>query len=206
VGILIDMHLHTKRHSRCSAIDPKKLVRQAVKRGLAGVVITEHHYQWPEDELQELRDACDEPGFILLAGFEYTSSQGDILIYGLEPRDVPEFSPGMPPERALDMARALGGFCVAAHPTRAGLGFDERIFTLPLNAIEVRSVNLQEHEQRLAIGLAGHTGLPPMASSDAHRIDDVGRYANEFDDPILTMAHLRAALKRGRFRPKTILA
>lgn len=205
MGILIDLHLHTKRHSRCSSIDPHKLIRQATKRGMTGLVITEHHYQWPDEELMELVDECDEPGFVLLAGFEYTSAQGDILIYGLKPTDVPAFVPGMSPEKALQMAHERDGFCVAAHPTRAGLSFDERIFSLPLNAIEVRSVNLKEHEQRLAMGIAAHTKLPSTASSDAHQLSDVGRYATEFDDPIQTMAHLHLALKRGRFRPANIL-
>ena len=91
--------------------------------------------------------------------------------------------------------------CIAAHPTRAGLGFDERIYTLPLHALEVSSVNLKEHEQRLAASLANALKKPMMASSDAHHLQDVGRYATEFDDPIQSMTDLRQAIAQGRFRP-----
>jgi hypothetical protein len=80
------------------------------------------------------------------------------------------------------------------------MGFDERIATLPLDAIEVRSVNLLEHEQRLALHLAGNLGLRCVAGSDAHQLQDVGIYATEFEDPIQSMADLQDALRRGRFR------
>jgi predicted metal-dependent phosphoesterase TrpH len=80
------------------------------------------------------------------------------------------------------------------------MGFDERIATLPLDAIEVRSVNLLEHEQRLALQLAGNLGFGAVAGSDAHQLHDVGRYATEFDDPIQSMSDLQEAVRHGRFR------
>lgn len=180
---------------------PERLVKQAVKAGLEGVVITEHHHVWEQRELDELQKDFGAPGFVVLSGFEYTSSQGDLLFYGLTPDQSLDFVPGWTPEEAVEKARALGAACVAAHPTRSGLSFDERIFTLPLDAIEIQSVNLLEHEQRLAMGLTENTAALPIACSDAHRLQDVGRYSSEFFDPILSMADLKDALKRGRFRP-----
>lgn len=196
----IDMHLHTSRYSVCSKLDADRLVKQAIKAGLDGVVITEHHHVWNRDELDALLEAVDEPNFLLVAGFEYTSSQGDILVYGLEPEQAGAFAPGKPPEEVIAEFNALGAACVAAHPTRAGLGFDKRIAELPLDAMEVQSVNLKEHEQRLALSLSESVGIAPVTCSDAHRLDDVGRYATEFLDPIRTIADFRDALKDGRFR------
>lgn len=165
------------------------------------MIITEHHYQWSAGELRELTDAADTPGFILLAGFEYTSSCGDILIYGLGPGQVAEFKPGGDPEAALHRARELGTVCIAAHPTRAGLGFDSRIVDMAFDGIEVASVNLQSHEQRLAQKLAADLNRRPTCASDAHRIEDVGRYAMEFDAVIHCMADFCRAIRAGRFRP-----
>ena len=193
--------MHTRRYSKCSAIDPDRLIQQAVRAGLDGIVITEHHHQWTSEELAELVDKSGEFGFLALAAFEYTSSQGDILIYGLDPSQVDAFQPGGLPEDAAALAANLGAACIAAHPTRDGLGFDERIATLPLHGLEVCSVNLMEHEQRLAASLAQALKKPMMASSDAHQLQDVGRYATEFDDPIQSMADLQRAVLRGRFRP-----
>jgi predicted metal-dependent phosphoesterase TrpH len=172
----------------------------AVRAGLDGLVITEHHYQWPQEDLDALVAKANTPGFLLLAGFEYSSNHGDILIYGLQPIQAEEFTPGMAPEEAVRLARSLGAAIVAAHPTRAGMGYDDRIATLGFDAMEVRSLNLKEHEQRLAAALAATIGCTPIAASDAHQIYDVGRYATDFLDPIRRMSDLRDALKRGRFQ------
>jgi hypothetical protein len=200
MGLIVDVHLHTRRYSRCSRIDPGALIDRAVRVGLDGVVITEHHHQWSEEELAQLVAESGHPGFMLLAGFEYTSSQGDLLIYGLAPNRAKEFRPGWPPERAVTMVDEMGGVCIAAHPTRAGLGFDERIEKLALVAMEVASVNLKEHEQRLARSISETLGIPASAGSDAHDLRDVGRYATEFEDLILSSADLQRALRHGRFQ------
>lgn len=201
MALLLDTHLHTQRHSPCSRIDEARLIAQAAAVGLDGLVITEHHYQWSDEELRALIDAADTPGFIVLAGFEYTSSCGNMLIYGLAPEHVAEFRPGGDPAAALRRAHALGGVCVAAHPTRAGLGFDHRIANMALDGLEIASVNLQSHEQRLARKLAVDLNLRPTCASDAHRIEDVGRYVMEFDDVIHCMADFCSAIRAGRFRP-----
>ncbi len=200
MGLLIDLHAHTNRYSRCSQIPPERLIDQAVRAGLDGLVITEHHVQWGLDELEELRQASRHPGFLLLAGFEYTSRQGDLLIYGVEAQEVSRFEPCWPPEQAVELATQLGGVCIAAHPTRAGLGFDMSIAQLTLVALEVCSVNLQVHERRMAVKLAEAIGARQVACSDAHIVQDVGRFATEFDMVIRDTQDLRTALTHGRFR------
>jgi hypothetical protein len=62
-------------------------------------------------------------------------------------------------------------------------------------------MNMQEHEQRLAATLAAAINVRPVAASDAHDLDHVGRYVTEFDDPIQTIADLHESFRRGRFRP-----
>jgi hypothetical protein len=199
MSVRFDLHLHTRQYSRCSRIDPDRLLRQAEKVGLDGLVITEHHYQWHDDELQDLVARSGVPGLVVLAGFEYTSSQGDILIYGLEPEHAKQFKPGGAPESVVDAVRRLGGVCIAAHPTRAGMGFDERIYSMPLAAVEVCSVNLKQHERRLALRVAQAMKTPPVACSDAHDLKNVGRFVTEFNRPIQTRADLRLALAEGAF-------
>lgn len=201
MGLIIDLHLHTRRHSACSIIDESRLIDRAVKAGLDGLVITEHHYQWSREELDALVAASNHPGFLLMAAFEYSSARGDMLIYGLDPSQVSDFVPGRQPELMLAKAQEMGAVCIAAHPTRAAIPFDERIFDMPFEALEVKSVNLAAHEQRLAEKLANDLGRAKTASSDAHRLEDVGRYATEFQEPIQCMADLRNSLRRGTFRP-----
>lgn len=200
--IRLDIHLHTRRHSACSSIDERQLVSRAIAARLNGVVITEHHYQWGPEELAELREeSLAPPNFLLLSGFEYTSEKGDILVYGLDHLKAVALEPGRAPEYALAYFQDAGAVCVAAHPTREMIPFDDRIFNMPFNGIETRSVNLREHEQRLAIKLASGLGIPPTASSDAHRLGDVGAYATDFEGPIEGMADFVACMRRGAFCP-----
>ena len=201
MGLRFDFHLHTSRYSGDSQMDPYKLIPQAVKAGLQGVVITEHHNVWPQDELEELVEVADVPGFTLLSGFEYTSLRGDILIYGLNQEQCATFVPGkLDPVEAVARAHELGAACIAAHPTRQGLGFDERIIGLPVAALEVKSCNLNANEQRLGFKLAEQLGKPMTACSDAHRADDVGKFCTEFSVPITSMQSFVDALKQGRFK------
>lgn len=201
MGLFFDFHLHTSRYSGDSRMDPYRLIPQAVKAGLQGVVITEHHRVWPQDELDELVEASDVPGFTLLSGFEYTSRRGDILIYGLDQDQCATFSPGkLEPAEAVSRAHDLGAACIAAHPTREGLGFDERIIGLPVAALEVRSCNLNTNEQRLGFKLAEQLGKAMTACSDAHRVEDVGKFRTEITVPITSMQSFVNALKQGDFR------
>lgn len=200
MGLLFDIHTHTRRFSQCSHIDERELVRQAVNAGLDGMVITEHHHQWDAKELDELVQAANAPGFLLFAGFEYSSNRGDILVYGLAPEQVKDFIPHQDPERILEKALSMGATCIAAHPTRASVSFDERIARMPFHAMEVQSVNLKPHEQRLAQNLSQKLGIPGVAASDAHRLEDVGAYALEFDDYTQSVADLLQHLRQGRFR------
>jgi len=196
----IDLHVHTRAHSQCSIIDPAVLVAQAFRARLGALVITEHHYQWRPEDLEALAMGSGLSDFTLLSGFEYSSLRGDILVYGLNWGEAAAFPPGLAPEEAVRRVHERGGACVAAHPTRAGMGFDGRILTLPLEGIEVCSVNLTEHERRQAVQLAGDAGFRPVAASDAHQLADVGRYTTDFTAPIRCMDDLVDCLKTGRFQ------
>ena len=200
MSLRFDLHLHTQLYSACSFIDAEALIGRAVKAGLDGVVITEHHYQWRVFDLELLRDRSPHPGFIVLAGFEYTTTQGDILVYGLSDSEVHKFKMGQSPEDAVKATKDLGAVVIAAHPTRAGMGFDDRIFSLPLDAIEIRSGNMKEHEQRLALKIARDGQFRTVAASDAHNIRDVGKYYTDFDYPVQTIADLLEAFNQGKFR------
>ena len=200
MSLSIDLHLHTQLYSACSYIDPEALIGRAIKAGLDGLVITEHHYQWRMYDLEMLRERSPHPGFMLLPGMEYTTTQGDILIYGLSDNEAHKFKPGRTPQDAVNAAKDLGAVVIAAHPTRAGMGFDETIYSLPLDAIEVKSGNMKEHEQRLAAKLAANAGFRTVIASDAHNLRDVGKFHTKFEHPVQTIDDLVLAIRQGKFR------
>ena len=74
------------------------------------------------------------------------------------------------------------------------MSFDERIATLPLAALEIASVNVKPHEQRMARKLAENLGKPMVACSDAHDLPAVGQYATAVDDLMLGRKDLQAAV------------
>jgi len=203
MAFIMDFHLHTSRYSRDSAIPPKDLIPTAIARGLHGVVITEHHWQWTQEECRQLMLEAGNPAFTLLAGFEYSSSKGDILIYGLPDGAYKDFIPGGDPEAMLKKALDLGAACIAAHPTRRAIPFDHRIYHMPFHAVEIKSSNLDEAEQERGLQLAEFLKLPTTASGDAHRVEDIGLYATIFPLPIRTMPDFVRAIKSGAFRPAT---
>jgi len=123
MAFLFDLHLHTSRYSGDSVLDPNKLIARAVHAGLDGVVITEHHHIWEPSELEALVAEGPAPGFILLSGFEYTSSSGDILIYGLAPEHCAAFEPGkLSPIRSRRPGGIIGSSMHRGSPYTARLG------------------------------------------------------------------------------------
>jgi len=75
--MLLEMHCHTSRYSRCSQIAPANLVRQVKKKELQGIVITEHHYLWKGDELEALRVEAElDKNFLILSGQEVVTDIG----------------------------------------------------------------------------------------------------------------------------------
>jgi predicted metal-dependent phosphoesterase TrpH len=191
-----DLHIHTRRHSHDSVTDPFDLLKSAQAAGLDGIVITEHDYWWPDDELEELRAAA--PDLVVLSGVEVTGRGGDVLCYGISnPFTLPR---GIAwPELCREVHRQ-GGVAVAAHPNRWNQPFETilREQKPELDGIEVMSNNMDpDLRARAAELLAKHPHFAQLGNSDSHAPETVGRCYTEFDYTIRTAADLVAAI-RGR--------
>jgi predicted metal-dependent phosphoesterase TrpH len=196
-----DLHMHTRRYSPDSEIDPFDLVRRAREIGLDGIVITEHDRLWPEDELEELRRAA--PGLVVLGGVEVSGRNGDLLCYGV--RDLTNLRRGMVwGDLCREIARQ-GGAAVAAHPYRWGQDFDRLIAEErpDLTGLEMMSNNLDPDVRRLAAAfLSSHPGYATLGNSDAHEVDVVGVCYTEFDADVRTAADLVRAIRERTGRPR----
>jgi len=79
--MLLEMHCHTSRYSKCSQISPADLLSQVKKKELQGVIITEHHYLWREDDIKALRLEVElDKNFLIMAGHEVETDFGHVLI------------------------------------------------------------------------------------------------------------------------------
>jgi predicted metal-dependent phosphoesterase TrpH len=195
-----DHHLHTARHSPDSSIDPTQLVDRARELGLDGLVITEHDYQWEDDELSEL--ARRAAPLLVFSGAEISAREGHFLVYGLP--TLEEVPPGIGLADLLRVVRAHDAAIVAAHPFRWGQPFDEIVAAHgpALHALELVSKNVSRETRMRSEAVLRHYGMGATGSSDAHEIENLGCYFTEFDRPIGTIRDFVAALRARRGRPR----
>ncbi|MDP7422775.1 MAG: PHP domain-containing protein, partial [bacterium] len=135
--MLIELHCHTDLHSGCSIIDPETLVRQAIKQGLQGVVITEHHYQWNTEDITRLRERAEvDNTFLILAGQEVETDIGHVLVYGADQSISDRIELNELRQRYPSAA------LVWAHPFRYGKNPDGKALLNPfLDGVEIFSMN-----------------------------------------------------------------
>jgi predicted metal-dependent phosphoesterase TrpH len=194
-----DHHIHTDRHSPDSIIDPDELIESARDAGLAGVVITEHDYQWEADELAELQQRAGD--LVVLSGAEVSAREGHFLVYGLP--DLEDVYPGIPVGDLLEVVRRHEAAIVAAHPFRWEQDFEGIVAQHGpvFDALELVSNNVSPETRRRTERLLEALPMGATGSSDGHEPDVVGCYYTEFPRPIATMADFVAALRRREGRP-----
>jgi hypothetical protein len=203
----IDLHTHTSPRSPCSNIDPLELIREASRLELDGICFTEHQVLWPPEEIAKIAELARGAQIGIFRGNEFTTNQGDILVFGYE-QDIKDL---LMIEELRDRVVAAGGFMIAAHPFRGfktfGIGqlqmtveqaCKRKVFDF-VDAIEVRNGKVSDEENDMAAQVAARLGLPGTAGSDAHEVDEVGKWTTEFEREIENEQQLVEELRAGRF-------
>jgi predicted metal-dependent phosphoesterase TrpH len=82
--MIAELHCHTSEHSSCSHVNAVELIKRAFNLEMQAIVITDHHYQWNDIDLKEIKKRAGvDDIFNVLSGQEsHTSDYGDILVYG----------------------------------------------------------------------------------------------------------------------------
>ena len=200
----IDLHTHTSPRSPCSNIDPLELIREASRLKLDGICLTEHQVLWQPEEIEELARGVQ---IGIFRGNEFTTNQGDVLVFGYE-QDVKDL---LTIQDLRDQVAAAGGFMIAAHPFRGfktfGIGplqmnveqaCEWKVFDF-VDAIEVRNGKVSDEENDMAAKVAARLGLPGTAGSDAHEVNEVGKWTTDFEREIENEQQLVEELRAGRF-------
>lgn len=200
----IDLHIHTYPRSSCSSIEPAALIQEAKRIGLDGICLTEHQSLWPPGEVEKL---ARDGGIRIFRGNEITTDQGDILVFGYE-----EHVQGIVTIQELyERVAAAGGYMIAAHPFRGFLVFgigqlqmnvehasQRRVFQY-VNALEIGNGKVTEQENEMARQVAEKLDMHGVAGSDAHLIDEVGKWITIFEREIQNERELIEELTAGRF-------
>lgn len=198
----IDLHNHTTLSSACSILDVRDLIRIAMESGLDGICVTEHNTMSGGEIAEEIGR---EMGFLVIAGQEVATREGDILAFGVEREGLNSIA-------LAELGRIAaedGGVLIPAHPFRTqALSVGEKIFEFGhlFTAVEGLNGNLDEKGNRKAQEAAAKLNLPCTGGSDAHSKEMVAKYCTEFEEGILITDResLVAALKSRRYRPAAI--
>lgn len=195
--MLLEIHCHTSTHSKCSQVDPVALVRQVVKKQLQGVIITEHHYLWPEEELLRLRREAEvNDSFIILSGQEVETDIGHVVVFGA----------GSSIEKPLSLDVLRRDFpeaaLVWAHPFRSGkIPTDKALCDARLDAVEIFSSNHTPKENYLGLAMWHKHKFTAVSGTDTHAMITAGILPTQFDHPVKSIAEAVAEIKNGRCRP-----
>ena len=201
----IDLHIHTAPLSACSYIDPRELIQEARRLELGGICLTEHQVVWDRAEVDRL---AEEAGIRIFRGNEFTTNQGDILVFGFY-EDIKEL---LMIQDLRDKVAAAGGYMIAAHPFRGfkTFGIGQLQMTVDqackrkvlefVDAVEIGNGKLSPEENEMARKVAEKLSLPGTGGSDAHRVDEIATWITVFEKDIEDENELLQELHAGRFR------
>ncbi len=211
--MIIDIHTHTYPTSDDSLLTPEDLIDEARRIGLDGVCLTDHDRFWEPDDIVALSKKHD---YLVIPGCEVSTEEGHLLVYGLK-----EYIFGMHRAQYVkDLVEEAGGAIVVAHPYRRKYtkvahtnpqAFYEMldracssdVFSLA-DGVEVFNGRGSKEENAFSAEVAKRFDMGGTGASDAHKIEDIGTFATEFEGKIRNLEDFIAELKAGRFRPRVL--
>ncbi|MBI5965654.1 MAG: PHP domain-containing protein [Chloroflexi bacterium] len=195
---LADLHLHTI-YSYDGTASLAAVLNRAKQAGLDVIAITDHDEITGALKAMELASAY---GVELIPGIEITTADGDLLALFI----TEKVAPGLSLVETVLRVRALGGICIAPHPTAGGMGMKSLSARTILKAlrnpyvaetligIEVYNAStLDRISNHYAAILGNRLDIAHVGNSDAHVVDAIGLGATEFEGS--TAADLLIALK-----------
>lgn len=195
--MLIEMHAHTAEHSSCSTVAAKELVQRVFADGLDGIVLTDHHYQWSQEELAALHRIAEvPPDFLIMSGQETLTDLGDVLVYGAD-RTFPRGTPVTEIRQSCpDVA------LVWAHPYRnSHKPSDQQLQNGALDAIEIFNSNHTVRSNTKGLQDWHRLRFTATAGTDTHAASYAGLYPTLFFHPLKSIAELAGEIRHGRCIP-----
>lgn len=196
-----EIHSHTAEHSACSVMPAQELFERCIELGLAGVVVTDHHFQWPLAELEAIARRVSDKQLTVLSAYEVTTADpetgghaGDLLIFGAPEKAAP-MKIRTPYNEACRRGREQGALIISAHPYRQGMGAGDRVYSMDIDGIEVYNQNHSQRDVLRARQAVLRRGYLGVAGSDAHRRIQVGQFVMRFTRPVATMQEFMARLR-----------
>lgn len=159
----IDLHCHTN-YSNDAISTPYNVIKQALKKGLDGIAITDHD---TTNGWTEAIKAAKELNAYLILGEEVKSSKGDIL--GLFLKKEIKMK-GCDPIQIINEIHRQEGLAIIPHPFHFPKHFkDVKDYLHLIDGIEVSNARrLLNYFDKKALDLAEENNLIMTAGSDCH--------------------------------------
>lgn len=192
----VDLHLHDNKYSTDSHISIEEIVREAKRKGLDGIALTNHENP---DVVKEIDQLVEKYDFVIFPGVEYLTKDGDIVAFGIN--KLPDEQ--MSAQEFIEYVDRFGGTCTAAHPYRTNnRGLEDKLYTVKgLTAIEGYNGSTSDYHNGLAVKAGKELGIQVIGSSDAHVVEKVGVYATLLPYKVKNVKELIEALKTNRCKP-----
>jgi 3',5'-nucleoside bisphosphate phosphatase len=197
--MIAELHCHTSEHSSCSHVNAIELIKRAFHLGMQAVVITDHHYQWNDIDLKEIKQRAGvDDIFNVLSGQEsQTSDYGHILIYGAK-KTIETQEISLKEMREKNPEAAI----IWAHPYRDNkIPEKEKLLNPLLDGIEIFNSNYSVAEATRALKDWHELKFTAIGGTDTHALSYTGSYPTIFDHPFSTIEELVTEIKAGRCRP-----
>lgn len=195
-----DLHVHTYV-SYDSISSPKSIVKEAQKKGIDCLAITDHG---EVKGYQEVKKFAKGKNILIIKGIEVKSKSGDII--GLNIKDkIPE---GLTAQETIKRIKKQGGFVVVPHPFFKHYPFkkDLNLFLDQIDAIEILNSSISKKANERTSNFVKKNNLPFTVGSDAHSACFVGEAYLEIPGSNLLVQEVLSSIKekKGKVKGKEI--
>jgi hypothetical protein len=140
--------------------------------------------------------------FLVLEGIEVRCIEGDVLVFGYNG----DLTGGISIQDLIIEIKKEDGIIIPVHPFRWGVpSIGDLIYELDgIEVIEVLNGNVSDKTNKKAEEAAKRLNLKRVGGSDAHIIENVGKYITCFNTKINNEIELIKALKQNEYYPKKL--
>jgi len=185
----VDLHVHTK-YSFDSLLEPRTIIKLALKRGLSAIAITDHNTI--RGSLLTVREASSVKDLMVIPGVEVKTDKGDVIgLYVQDEVKAREFY------TVIEEIRLQDGLVVLPHPYNGHKGFVEELISY-VDVVEVLNGRSSHVKNAMALRLANDLDKPSIACSDSHFSFEIGRVKTKFCSDPSSPEELRRLILNGK--------
>lgn len=191
-----DIHIHSKYSPDCRT-KVEDILKAARKAGLDGIAVTDHE---SVKGYLEARKLVRKYGLQIVAGYEYKTREGDILIFGTDEM----LKPLLHVREAVELAHEKGAVVVAPHPfDMFRLGIGKHVGKVKVEGIEVVNSHTLFGNAKAEL-TANRYGLAKVGGSDAHIPREIGHGYTIFWGDLISAIKSRTTDAAGGFHFRTL--